>query len=249
MAQGARQSSLFAAEDFSVAYESFSEANFQAYDFETIRNTMVDYISTNYPENFNDYINSSEFIAIVELIAFLGHNLAFRADLASRENYLSTAERRESALRIAEFLGYKPTRNVVANGYLKIDSVKTDQEVFDSGGNSLANATIQFEDVTDTNSYQNFLNVMNSIFQSSSQFGSPFSSATIGGIKNEIYRTNSISNTAERNFSNLINNSSSSFSFYNPEINSTSLTINESAPDPYRVTDFLYKDDLFLENQ
>ena len=54
MAQGARQSSLFAAEDFSVIYESFSEANFQAYDFETIRNAMVEYINTNYPENFND---------------------------------------------------------------------------------------------------------------------------------------------------------------------------------------------------
>ena len=66
MAQGARQSSLFAAEDFTVAYESFAQANLQAYDFETIRNAMVDYISTNYPENFNDYINSSEFIALIE---------------------------------------------------------------------------------------------------------------------------------------------------------------------------------------
>ena len=187
MAQGARQSSLFAAEDFSVAYESFSEANFQAYDFETIRNAMVDYISTNYPENFNDYINSSEFIALLELLAFLGHNLAFRADLASRENYLSTAERRESALRIAEFLGYKPTRNVVSNGYLKIDSVKTDEVVFDTSGNSLANTTVQFEDVTDTNSFQNFISIMNAIFQSSSQFGSPFSSFTNAGVVNEIY--------------------------------------------------------------
>jgi len=173
MAQGARQSSLFAAEDFSVAYESFSEANFQAYDFETIRNAMVDYISTNYPENFNDYINSSEFIALLELLAFLGHNLAFRADLASRENYLSTAERRDSALRIAEFLGYKPTRNVVASGYLKIDSVKTTEPVFDTNGNSLANANVQFENLADNNSYQNFLTIMNAIFQSSSQFGSP----------------------------------------------------------------------------
>ena len=58
MAQGARQSSLFSAEDFSVVYESFSEANFQAYDYETIRNAMVDYINRNYPENYNDWINS-----------------------------------------------------------------------------------------------------------------------------------------------------------------------------------------------
>ncbi len=243
MAQGARQSSLFAAEDFSVAYESFSEANFQAYDFETIRNAMVDYISTNYPENFNDYINSSEFIALLELLAFLGHNLAFRADLASRENYLSTAERRESALRIAEFLGYKPTRNVVANGYLKIDSVKTDETVFDTNGKSLANTSVQFEDLTDTNSYQNFLSIMNAIFQSSSQFGSPFSSFSTPGITNEIYRTNSTSNTAERNFSNTVNGAQTTFSFYSPEFNNTTQTLVEKTPDPYSVVDFLYKND------
>ena len=44
MAQGARQSSLFSAEDFSVVYESFSEANFQAYDYETIRNLSLIHI-------------------------------------------------------------------------------------------------------------------------------------------------------------------------------------------------------------
>ena len=31
MAQGARQNSLFAAEDFTVAYESFAQANLQAF--------------------------------------------------------------------------------------------------------------------------------------------------------------------------------------------------------------------------
>ena len=87
MAQGARQSSLFAAEDFSVVYESFAQANFQAYDFDTIKNAMVEYIDTNYPENFNDWISSSESTSLLELMAFLGHNLAFRNDLNSRENY------------------------------------------------------------------------------------------------------------------------------------------------------------------
>ena len=126
---------------------------------------MVDYINRNYPENYNDWINSSEFVSLIELMAFLGHNLAFRSDLASRENYLSTAERRESALRIAEFLGYTPTRNVVASGYLKIDSILTTENIFDAAGNSLANATVQFDDTTDPNSSQNFLAIMNSIFQ------------------------------------------------------------------------------------
>lgn len=243
MAQGARQSSLFAAEDFTVAYESFAQANLKAYDFETIRSAMVDYISTNYPENFNDYINSSEFIALIELIAFLGHNLAFRADLGQRENYLSTAERRESALRIAEFLGYTPTRNVVANGFLKIDSVQTDEQVFDATGESLANVVTQFEDVTNPASYQNFLAIMNSIFQSSSQFGSPFSKTIIEGISNEVYRTNSTNNKINREFSNKINNANATFSLYNPTINSTTNAVIEKDPDPYTNVDLLYRND------
>ena len=214
MAQGARQSSLFAAEDFSVVYESFSEANFQAYDFETIRNSMVDYINNNYPENFNDWISSSEFVSLIELMAFLGHNLAFRADLASRENYLSTAERRESALRIADFLGYTPTRNIVASGYLKVDSITTDETIYDVNGVSLANTTLQFEDLVDPDTYQNFITVMNAIFQSTSQFGSPFSKFSNNGITNEIYRTTSINNTTTKSFSNSVNGSSARYSFH-----------------------------------
>ena len=243
MAQGARQSSLFSAEDFSIVYESFSEANFQAYDYETIRNTMVDYINRNYPENYNDWINSSEFVSLMELMAFLGHNLAFRADLASRENYLSTAERRESALRIAEFLGYTPTRNVVASGYLKVDSVRTTEPVFDATGTSLANRSVQFDDTTDTNSYQNFLTIMNSVFQSSSQFGSPFSKFSSGGVTNEIYRTNSTTNTADRSFTNNVNNTQSSFSFHSVGINSARSALIEKTPDPYAVVDLLYRND------
>ncbi len=243
MAQGARQSSLFAAEDFSVVYESFSEANFQAYDFETIRNSMVEYINNNYPENFNDWISSSEFVSLVELMAFLGHNLAFRADLASRENYLSTAERRESALRIAEFLGYTPTRNIVASGLLKIDSVTTDQIVFDVDGNSLANQTLQFEDSTDPNTYQNFITVMNSVFQSTSQFGSPFSKFVRDGVTNEIYRTNSTSNVTTKGFSGNVNGASARFSLHSLKHNSTDNIIIEKDPDPYGALDLLYKND------
>ena len=243
MAQGARQSSLFAAQDFSVVYESFSESNFQAYDYETIRNSMVDYITNNYPENFNDWITSSEFVSLIELMAFLGHNLAFRADLASRENYLSTAERRESALRIADFLGYTPTRNVVASGYLKVDSVTTTETIYDVDGNNLSNTTILFEDSTDPDTYQNFLTIMNSVFQSTSQFGSPFSSFIDNGISNEIYRTRSITSLSDKTFSSKVNGSTTSFNLHSVSYDNTTASLTEKDPDPYGAIDILYKND------
>lgn len=243
MAQGARQSSLFAAEDFSVIYESFAQANFQAYDFDTIKNAMVEYIDTNYPENFNDWISSSEFTSLIELMAFMGHNLAFRNDLNSRESYLSTAERRDSALRIAEFLGYTPTRNVVANGYLKIDSIKTTETVYDVDGNSLANVDLQFEDVSDTTTYQNFITVMNSIFISSNQFGTPYSKFTRDGISNEIYRTKSTNTEPSKEFNGSISGSRATFGAHSVYYNSILNVLQERPPNPYTALDLLYRND------
>ena len=71
MATVNRQNNLFAAEDWKLAYNVFSQVDFQAYDFDSIRTALVEYIRTNFPENFNDYTESSEFIAILELLAFL----------------------------------------------------------------------------------------------------------------------------------------------------------------------------------
>ena len=44
MAQKTRQNKIFAAEDYTVVYESYVNANFQAFDYDTIREAMVDYV-------------------------------------------------------------------------------------------------------------------------------------------------------------------------------------------------------------
>ena len=37
-----RQDVLFAAEDYQVAYEAFTQANLKAYDFDTLKSAMVE---------------------------------------------------------------------------------------------------------------------------------------------------------------------------------------------------------------
>ena len=87
-----RQENLFAAESWKVAYKAYQNISYQAYDYDTIRAALVEYVKINFPENFNDYIESSEFIAIIELLAYLSQSLAFRMDINTRENFLETAE-------------------------------------------------------------------------------------------------------------------------------------------------------------
>ena len=81
MASTDRQNRLLLAEDWTRIYQSYKNAEFKSYDFDTIRRTMIQYIRSNYPEDFNDYIESSEYLALIDLIAFLGQNVSFRIDL------------------------------------------------------------------------------------------------------------------------------------------------------------------------
>ena len=136
-----RQNRLLLAEDWKKVYQSFRNAEFKSYDFDNLRRTMINYLRQNYPEDFNDYIESSEYLALIDLIAFLGQNLAFRVDLNARENFLELAERRESILRLARLLSYNPKRNQTANGLLKFESVSTSEDIVDSNGTNLSNQT------------------------------------------------------------------------------------------------------------
>ena len=118
-----RQNRLLVAEDWKRIYQSYRNADFQSYDFDNLRRTMISYLRTNYPEDFNDYIESSEYLALIDLIAFLGQNIAFRIDLNARENFIELAERRERVLRMARLLSYNVTRNQAATGLLKFSTL------------------------------------------------------------------------------------------------------------------------------
>jgi hypothetical protein len=115
-----RQNRLLVAEDWRKIYTSFQQADFKSYDFETLRRTMIAYLRENYPDDFNDFVESSEYIALIDLIAYIAQSLSFRVDLNARENFLETASRRNSILRLARLINYNAKRNLPATGLLKI---------------------------------------------------------------------------------------------------------------------------------
>ncbi len=139
MAITTRQTSLLVQQDWTKVYQTFREADFQSFDYETLRKSMIEYLRTYYPEDFNDFTDSSEYIALIDLIAFLGQSLAFRTDLNARENFIDTAERRDSILKLARLVSYNPKRSIPASGFLKFDSVSTTETIFDTTGINLSN--------------------------------------------------------------------------------------------------------------
>ena len=243
MAVNSRQNNLFAAEDWSVAYQAYSQVDFQAYDFDTIRNAMVEYIKSNFPENFNDYIESSEFIAIIELLAYLGQSIAFRMDINTRENFLETAERRDSVFKLARQLGYNPKRNMPASGLMKIVSVATSEPLTDSSGASINDKTISWNDANNPDSYEQFLTIMNSAFGNVNRFSKPVKTGTVGGIITDRYDINTpITSPQTYSFDVNVNGVNRAFEFVNVDFEDAGV-FAEKHPDSTNNFSILHRND------
>ena len=242
MSANDRQSRLLVAEDWKRIYQSFRNADFQSYDFDNLRRTMINYLRQNYPEDFNDYIESSEYLALIDMIAFLGQNLSFRIDLNARENFLETAERRESVLRLARMLSYNPKRNQAANGLLKFDTIKTTENLLDSNGLNMSGITVKWNDQTNTNYFEQFVKIMNSALPLSNSIGNPLKSALIADVQTQKYRINA-TNTgiAVYPFTKRIEGTTTRFEVVSTDISTDDII--EEAPLPGNSPAFLFRDD------
>jgi hypothetical protein len=190
MAKTTRQTAIFGVEDWKQIYQTYREADFQSYDFETLRKSFVDYLRLYYPETFNDYIESSEYIALLDVIAFMGQAMAFRTDLNTRENYLDTAERRDSVVKLANLVSYTAKRNTAAEGLLKVFNITTTENVVDYNGVNLSNVTINWADPTNFDWLEQWTAVINATLVDSQKVGRPGNRQTLLGVNTSEYAIN-----------------------------------------------------------
>jgi hypothetical protein len=117
------------AESWDRIYQASKFINFTSFDYNTVKQSLVDYFKLYHPE-FNNYIESDEFIMIIEAFAYVCELYSYRLDMVANENLLSTASRRDSILNLAKFISYTPSRNIPGIGLVKITSIKTNEIVY-----------------------------------------------------------------------------------------------------------------------
>lgn len=243
MAITTRQTSLLVQQDWTKIYQTFREADFQSFDYETLRKSMIEYLRTYYPEDFNDYTESSEYIALIDLIAFLGQSLAFRTDLNARENFIDTAERRDSILKLARLVSYNPKRSIPATGFLKFDSVSTTENIFDSTGINLSNIVVNWNDSTNENWLEQFTAVLNAALVATQAIGKPGATKNLSGVKTDEYTIDIISGiTTTYPYSASIAGATYAFEIVSATSNDQNY-IYESTPSPGGAFNFLYRND------
>lgn len=243
MATSSRQSSIFGVNDWKSIYKTYSQADFQSYDYESLRKNFVDYLRAYYPETFNDYVESSEFVALLDVIAFMGQGLAFRNDLNTRENFIDTAERRDSVIKLANLVGYNPKRNIAGQGFLKVVSIQTSEQLRDINGISLNNLSILWNDPANPNWQEQFNTVINATLVDSQRIGRPGNSQTLLDIKTDEYSVR-IPPTALpiAGFGATVDGTSMSFEC----VSTTSVDSNslyEKSPSPNGTFNMLYRND------
>jgi uncharacterized phage protein gp47/JayE len=87
-------------EEFGIVLPSsdLRRINFSALDFVTLRRSLVEYIKTYFPDDFNDFVSSNGAIMFMELVAASGNILSQRADILSDEAFLPTAQSKDAVI-------------------------------------------------------------------------------------------------------------------------------------------------------
>ena len=89
-------------------------------DFGEIRNNLVDFTKTYFPQTYNDFNESSPGMMILELASYVGDVLSYYTDVQLRESLLEEAQEKKNIFTIAQAVGYKPKLNVPATTTLSV---------------------------------------------------------------------------------------------------------------------------------
>lgn len=94
--------------------------NFAAQDFTTLRDSLINYIKAVYPLDYN-YFSESDFgMMLIELVAYMGHVLSYKADYLANEGFLATARSRNSVKKLLELIGIRMRGPIAAAANAKI---------------------------------------------------------------------------------------------------------------------------------
>ncbi|VVC05057.1 Uncharacterised protein [uncultured archaeon] len=206
----------FGVQNWQSVYSS-SNADLASYDFETLRQSMLNYLKKYNPESYNDFLQQSELMSLVDLIAYMGQAMSYRFDLNARETFITTAQTRNAINSLANLVNYTPSRNLCANGYLKILSISLNENVYDNLGNNLNGISINWNDATNKNWQDQWNTIINAILSSSQTVGNPSNSQTINGIDYSEYGMACASGQfPPYSFSTTIDSTNMNFEIVNP---------------------------------
>jgi hypothetical protein len=89
-------------------------------DFSSLRNNLIDYTKTYFPNTYNDFTEASPGMMFLEMAAYVGDVLSFYVDNQFQETFMQYARQTQNLYDLAYMMGYKPKATSVATTTLDI---------------------------------------------------------------------------------------------------------------------------------
>ncbi len=83
-------------------------------DFWSMKTRLVNFVYERFPNDFNDFVESSLAVMIIENFAFLADTLSFKLDQYINEIFIDTVVEVENMFRLAKLVGFLPTPPIAA---------------------------------------------------------------------------------------------------------------------------------------
>lgn len=243
MSDSIRQSNIFGGDfEWEVVYEAFKEADFTSYDYDSIYQSITGYIKDKYGDDFNDFIKSSELFAHVNLMSYLGQNVAMRVDINASDNFIDKSRRRENILNMAYLLTHQPKRNIPLHGTLKITAISTTEDIRDGNNESIAGQNIIWNQKGVFDWYDRFIRIIRNTLDDNNSFGNPTQRYKSDNIEQHIYYLKQYP-TFDKiyNFKSAIEGNELNFNLVPSCLEGNEIV--EDAPDSRKTFSIVYKSD------
>jgi len=89
-------------------------------DFSTLRDQLINYSKTYFPNTYNDFTPASPGMMFMEMAAYIGDVLSFYVDNQFQETFIQYARQTQNLYDLAYLLGYKPKATNAATTLLDI---------------------------------------------------------------------------------------------------------------------------------
>lgn len=93
------------------------QANYANQDFWSMKARLVQFIEEQFADEFNDFVESSLAILLIENWAFLADTLSFKLDQIVNELFIDTVTEVENAFRLSRLVGFDPLPPIAARAF------------------------------------------------------------------------------------------------------------------------------------
>ena len=105
---------------YSAPKKSVKEVRYLNKDFTSFKNNLIEFTKNYFPNEYNDFNESSPGMMFIEMASYVGDVLSYYIDNQFKESLLAYAEEKKTIYNMAQALGYKPKLSTASSAGLEI---------------------------------------------------------------------------------------------------------------------------------